>query len=115
MIQVNECYRDVSTIIAPEPEFLHASAQPKRAHYRPMSDPSASLMQFLRGSVYDQLSPESYISGLDDKPATAFTLGQLRDTFGRTGETHDVKVLRAGKRTSIAVAVAVVSIDQRSL
>ena len=44
---------------APEPEFLHASAQPRRAHYRPMSDLSASLMQFLRGSVHDQLSPES--------------------------------------------------------
>jgi S1-C subfamily serine protease len=61
---------------------------------------------FLKGDI---------ISGLDDKPATAFTLGQLRDTFGRTGETHDVKVLRAGKLTSIAVTVAVVSIDQRPL
>jgi S1-C subfamily serine protease len=67
---------------------------------------SAEKASFLKGDI---------ISGLDDKAATAFTLSQLRDTFGRTGETHDVKVLRAGKRTSIAVTVVVVSIDQRPL
>jgi hypothetical protein len=59
---------------------------------------------FLKGDI---------ISGLDDKPATTFTLGQLRDTLLRTGETHDFKILRAGKPTSITSTVTVVSIDQK--
>jgi len=53
------------------------------------------------------------ISGLDDKPATTFTLAQLRDTLLRTGESHDFKIIRAGKQTSIAATIAVVSIDQK--
>jgi hypothetical protein len=59
---------------------------------------------FLKGDI---------ISGLDDKPATAFTLAQLRDTLLRTGETHDFKILRASKQTSILATIAVVSIDQK--
>jgi hypothetical protein len=59
---------------------------------------------FLKGDI---------ISGLDDNPATTFTLAQLRDTLLRTGETHDFKILRAGKPTSIITTVAVVSIDQK--
>jgi hypothetical protein len=52
-------------------------------------------------------------AGLDDKPAAAFTLAQLRDTLLREGETHDFKILRAGHQTSIHTTVVVVSIDQR--
>jgi len=59
---------------------------------------------FLKGDI---------ISGLDDKPAIAFTLAQLRDALLRTGETHDFKILRGGQRTSITAAVAVISIDQK--
>jgi S1-C subfamily serine protease len=59
---------------------------------------------FLKGDI---------ISGLDDKPATTFTLAQLRDTLLREGETHDFKILRAGKQTSIHTTVVVVSIDQK--
>jgi hypothetical protein len=55
------------------------------------------------------------ISGLDDKPATAFTLGQLRDTFGAQVRPMMSRSLRAGKQTSIAIAIAVVSIDRRHL
>ena len=59
---------------------------------------------FLKGDI---------ISGLDDKPATAFTLAQLRDTLLREGETHDFNILRAGHQTSIRTTVVVVSIDQK--
>jgi hypothetical protein len=59
---------------------------------------------FLKGDI---------ISGLDDKPATAFTLGQLRDALLREGETHDFKILRAGHQDSIHTTVIVVSIDQK--
>jgi hypothetical protein len=59
---------------------------------------------FLKGDI---------ISGLDDKPATAFTLAQLRDALLREGETHDFKILRADKQTSITTTVAVISIDQK--
>jgi hypothetical protein len=59
---------------------------------------------FLKGDI---------ISGLDDKPATAFTLAQLRDVLLRTGETHDFKIFRAGKQTSIITTVTVVSVDQK--
>jgi hypothetical protein len=59
---------------------------------------------FLKGDI---------ICGLDDKPATAFTLAQLRDTLLREGETHDFKILRAGRQTSIHTTVVVVSIDQK--
>jgi hypothetical protein len=59
---------------------------------------------FLQGDI---------ISSLDDKPATAFTLAQLRGVLLRSGETHDFKVLRAGTLTSITTTVAVVSIDQK--
>jgi hypothetical protein len=59
---------------------------------------------FLKGDI---------ISGLDDKPATTFTLAQLRDTLLREGETHDFEILRAGKQTSIHTTVVVVSIDQK--
>jgi len=59
---------------------------------------------FLKGDI---------IFGLDDKLATTFTLAQLRDALLRTGETHDFKILRAGKQTSIVTTLAVVSIDQK--
>jgi len=59
---------------------------------------------FLKGDI---------ITGLDGKPATSFTLGQLRDTLLHTDETHDFKILRAGKQTSILATIAVVSIDQK--
>ena len=61
----------------------------------------------------DGFLKDDIISGLDDKPATTFTLAQLRDALLRSGETHDFKILRAGKPTSITATVAVVSIDQR--
>jgi S1-C subfamily serine protease len=101
---------DVRVVYAPASGRTPAGS---RQSYRRQAGEAASPAEkagLLKGDIKGDI-----ISGLDDKPATAFTLGQLRDTFGRTGETHDVKVLRAGKRTSIAVAVAVVSIDQRSL
>jgi len=59
---------------------------------------------FLKGDI---------ISGIDDQPATTFTLAQLRDALLRTGETHDFDILRAGKQISIISTVAVVSIDQK--
>jgi len=59
---------------------------------------------FLKGDI---------ISGLDDKPATTFTLAELRDTLLRTGETHNFIILRADKQTSITATIAVVSIDQK--
>ena len=59
---------------------------------------------FLKGDI---------ISDLDDKPATAFTLAQLRDALLREGETHDFKILRAGHQDSIHTTVIVVSIDQK--
>ena len=59
---------------------------------------------FLKGDI---------ISGLDDKPATTFTLAQLRDVLLRTGETHNFKIVRAGKPTTITTTIAVVSIDQK--
>jgi Aspartyl protease/PDZ domain len=59
---------------------------------------------FLKGDI---------ITGLDGKPATNFTLGQLRDTLLRTDETHNFKILRAGKQISILATIAVVSIDQK--
>ena len=61
---------------------------------------------FLKGDI---------ISGLDDKPATAFTLAQLRNTLLLAGETHQFKVDRAGLQTFLHTTVAVVSIDQKSL
>lgn len=61
---------------------------------------------FLKGDI---------ISGLDDKPATAFTLAQLRDTLLQEGETHDFKILRAGLQASIHTTVVLVSIDQKPL
>jgi hypothetical protein len=59
---------------------------------------------FLKGDI---------ISGFDDKPATTFTLAQLRGALLRTGETHDFEILRAGKRTSITATVTVISIDEK--
>jgi C-terminal processing protease CtpA/Prc len=59
---------------------------------------------FLKGDI---------ISGLDDIPATAFTLAQLRDALLREGETHDFKILRAGHQDAIHATVIVVSIDQK--
>jgi hypothetical protein len=61
----------------------------------------------------DGFLKDDIISGLDDKPATNFTLAQLRDVLLRAGETHDFKILRAGKPVSIITTVAVVSIDQK--
>jgi hypothetical protein len=55
------------------------------------------------------------VSGIDDKPATTFTLAQLRDTLLREGETHKFEILRAGKQTNITAVVAVISIDQKPL
>jgi C-terminal processing protease CtpA/Prc len=59
---------------------------------------------FLQGDI---------ISSLDDKPATTFSLAELRLVLLRTGETHEFKILRAGQSTSITATVAVVSIDQK--
>jgi Aspartyl protease len=61
---------------------------------------------FLKGDI---------ISGLDDKPATAFTLAQLRNALLQEGETHQFKVDRAGLQAFIHTTVAVVSIDQKPL
>jgi hypothetical protein len=59
---------------------------------------------FLQGDI---------ISSLDHKPATTFTLAELRSALLRTGETHDFKILRGGKLTSIITTITVVSIDQK--
>ena len=59
---------------------------------------------FLKGDI---------IFGLDDKPATVFTLAQLRDVLLREGDTHEFKILRAGRQASIRATVVVVSIDQK--
>jgi Aspartyl protease len=61
----------------------------------------------------DGFLKDDIISGLDDKPAAAFTLAELRDTLLREGETHDFSILRDGQQTSIHTTVAVVSIEQK--
>jgi Aspartyl protease len=61
----------------------------------------------------DGFLKDDIISGLDDRPAAAFTLAELRDILLREGETHDFSILRAGHQTSIRTTVAVVSIDQK--
>jgi S1-C subfamily serine protease len=61
----------------------------------------------------DGFLKDDIISGLDDKPAAAFTLAELRDTLLREGETDDFNILRDGHQTSIHTTVAVVSIDHK--
>src|SRR5260370_1014526 len=75
---------------ADRPDSLHKKESssvflslPKRDHLHPFSlrgtraPPPAKKAAPLKGPT---------ISGRKTNPATAFTLGQLRDTFGHTGE-----------------------------
>jgi hypothetical protein len=53
------------------------------------------------------------IAGFDGKPATEFTLGQLRIWLGKEGEHHEVEVARGGEKVTIPVEVKLVSLDAR--
>jgi len=52
------------------------------------------------------------ISGIDQKPATQFTLGELRECLARVGEHHELRITRGGKVLAIAIEVRLISIER---
>lgn len=53
------------------------------------------------------------VAGFDGKPASEFTLGQLRTWLTKEGEHHDVAVARGDEKVTIPIDVKLVSLDAR--
>lgn len=67
-------------------------------------DSAAASDGFKKGDV---------VSALDGKPASQFTLAELRDALSQEGTKHSISVVRNGATTDIAFEVKLVSLDKR--
>jgi len=52
------------------------------------------------------------VLGIDKKPATQFTLGELRECLARVGDHHELRITRGGKELAIPIEVRLVSIER---
>jgi hypothetical protein len=61
----------------------------------------------------DGLQKDDVVARFDDKPASDFTLAELRAALNRTGEKHRFEVKRGGETVAIPVEVRLVSVDAK--
>ena len=59
----------------------------------------------------DGFRKDDVVTAFDDRPSADFTLGQLRDWLGRSGEHHRLEVSRGGASATIPVEIRLVSLD----
>jgi S1-C subfamily serine protease len=62
----------------------------------------------------DGFEKADVISALNGKPASQFTLGDLREQLTHEGESYQVEISRANDKRTIPVQVRLVSMDSRS-
>jgi hypothetical protein len=67
-------------------------------------DSAAAVDGFKKGDV---------VSALDDRPASQFTLSELREALAHEGTKHSITVLRDGGPVTIAFEVKLVSLDRK--
>jgi S1-C subfamily serine protease len=61
----------------------------------------------------DGLQKDDVVARFDDKPASSFTLAELRSALNHTGEKHRFEVKRGGETVTIPVEVRLVSLDAK--
>ena len=61
----------------------------------------------------DGFRKDDVVAAFDDRPATGFTLGELRDWLSLDGERHEIHLARGGEAVTVPVQIRLVSLDAK--